>query len=396
MLLMLLGGASPARWTLRDAVDAAWARAPDQSSIAAQRQAALERARAARAFFPNAPTLTGTYFDDHAIGSNEGYTTYQAEASTPVWLPGEGTATERVANSDVRTLVAQTASAKLVLAASVLDAAAIATLAQHEQVIARARLSSAQRIAAAVSHASRVGESPAVDLDAVEAEADSAVVSAGNADADAANAIAALATLTGSEAVPQLDAFGDGADAAPATANELDRDPRILVSERKLESAREQLRLVQASPMADPEIGVDGIREKQFGSPWDTRFGVTIHIPLPSRAINRSRIASAQSAVAIAEGELLRMQRQVQLEIVQTSTSLRAARGAQAATARLARELDRRASAMERAWRVGEAPLIELLRARQAAFDADSQNARADISSQVALLRTTLATGAMP
>lgn len=397
LLIWLLAGAAPVQWTFREAFDAAWSRYPDRPGIEAQRVAALARARTARGFFPNAPTVTGTYFDDHAIGSNQGYTTYQGEVSTPIWLPGEGTATERVANADARTFVAQSANAQLTVAAAVLDAAVVATQAQQELIIANRKLGFARRVAAEVGHAARVGELSGTDLDAVQAELDSAVISQSNAAAGATNAIAALAVFTGSPEIPTLEAF---AELQPAPAG-VDRgagqeDPRTLVMERRLETAREQLRLVRASPMADPDVGFDGIREKQFGSPWDTRVGVVIRVPLPSPAINRSRLALAQSAVTVAEGELLRVHREVELGMVQTEISLRAARAAQASAIHLASDLNRRAGSMERAWLVGETTLIEFLRARQAAFDADRQGAWAGVSAHAAVLRAALATGMVP
>ena len=382
----VVAGAGPAQPTFHDAVEAAWARYPERAGIAAQQVAAGARAEAARSAFPDSPTLSGIYADDHLIGSNEGYTTYEAELSTPIWLPGEGAATERAANADARAYAAQSSNAHLTVAADVLDAAAEALLAQEQVATANSRLKVTRQVARDVDHAARVGEIAAADADAARAQMENDTALAADAQVRAAMASAALESLTGSKIVPLLVT----GLALPS------EDPRIASAERRLDAANAALRLVRASPIADPEVGLEGIREKQFGSPWDSRVGITFRIPLPSRARNLPRLAVAESNVTAAQAELLRVRRLVQLGIVQAHAQFGGARARQAASVRAAADLDRRAGAVSRAWRLGEMPLIELLRAQAAAFDADAERNRADVTLQAAALRAVLATGTIP
>ena len=397
------GAGDPVGPSFRDAVEAAWARAPERDGLSAQQHAAEARAEAAGSAFPGSPTLAGTYDDDHLIGSNEGYTTYQGELSTPIWLPGEGTATVRAARADAHILEAQADNAHLTVAAEVLDATVEALLARGQLANARASLDVTRHLAHDVDHAAALGETPPADADAVRAQLEADSVLATDAATRAATAAAALQALTGSAAVPSLVWTGTPAVPvhadAPATrdaAEVASSDPRVAVAQRKLDAALAALRVVRVSPIADPELGVEVIRDKQFGSPWDSRVGVTLRIPLPSRARNLPRLAAAESDVTVAEAELLRVRRLVRLGVLQAQAQLDGAKADQASAIRAAIALDRRAGSVTRAWHVGEMPLIELLRARQAAFDAQAQRNRAEVTVQAAVLRAILARGVVP
>ncbi|MDT8872013.1 hypothetical protein RAA17_14880 [Komagataeibacter rhaeticus] len=41
-----------------------------------------------------------------------------------------------------------------------------------------------------------------------------------------------------------------------------------------MEAAEANMKLARRSFMPNPEIGVDAIHEKQYGSPWDDRVGL--------------------------------------------------------------------------------------------------------------------------
>ncbi|HQT77720.1 MAG TPA: TolC family protein, partial [Rhodopila sp.] len=81
--------------TFHEAVARAWDRLPQRQNIGAQRNAAAAQYIAGSALFPNAPSLTGSYINDNMLGSANDFITSQVELSTPIWLPGEGTATQQ-------------------------------------------------------------------------------------------------------------------------------------------------------------------------------------------------------------------------------------------------------------------------------------------------------------
>ncbi len=383
--------------SFHDAVAAAWARLPQRRALAARRGVAAAQFAAGGAFFPNAPYATGTYINDKILGSNENYLTTQGELGTPVWLPGEGTATQNAASADAATVAADIDATHLALAVQVLGLAAQAAFAANERDVAQRRLATAEALAADLAHRFHVGESSESDALAADAEAAGARVTLSAADAQLASAIAALAAVTGREAVPRLAApaprvvLGAAVLAsAPAT------HPRIIAAERAVAAAQAKARLTRIENRDSPTVGVTGINEKQYGSPWDTRFGVVFRFPFATEARNAPLRAAAEEAVTQAEVQLVLAQREVLAAIRQAAAVLAGAERGSAAASRAADALDKRRGEVERAWRVGEMPLIEVVRANALAFDADLSRDKTRTELDAARQRLRLAEGVLP
>ena len=382
-------GPQAAAPSFRDAVAAAWARLPQRQDLAAQGASAAARYAAGGAFLPNAPYAVGTYVNDKALGSNYNYITSQAEVGTPIWLPGQGRATQATAQADGAAVEAAAEAAHLALAAQVLDLAAQAGVAANARDVAARRLATAQALAENLSRQFRVGEASQSDALAASADAASAAVTLSGAEAQLAAAQAALAAVVGSPAVPRLDA--PGAVSGPASAH-----PRIVAATRAVEAAQAAARLARIENRDSPEVGLQGINEKQPGTKWDTRFGVTVRFPFATEARNAPRRAAAEQATTQATVQLTVAQREVQAGIQQAQAMLAGAERGSAASARAAAELERRRGQIERAWRVGEMPLIEVVRANALAYDAEYARDKARTDLAAARLRLRLATGTLP
>lgn len=370
-----------------DLIEAAWAHSPDRPNLEARRQEAAIRAGAARAFFPNAPVATGTFVDDRA-GSAQGYTTYQGELGTPIWLPGEGTATENVARADLARVMAEEEATHLNLAQQLLDISLQAAQAINARDVAQRRLRTAQSLATDLNHRQQLGENARADALVADADAATARVALIDADAQIESARATLATLTGLEAIPRLAA-------APHTVA-APENPRIAAARLGVASAEASLRLTRIADRDDPDVAVQGIHEKQFGSPWDTRFGVVVRFPFGSSARNAPRIAAAQTTLTQAQTQLTLAERQVTLELRQARAVLEGARRSVSAAEQAAAQLGTRAGEIERAWRAGEMPLIEVTRARASAFDAELARDKARTLRDAAQLRLLIASGIVP
>ncbi len=388
------GPAVPAM-SFAEAVARAWTRSPDRLALEGQGGAAAARGRAAHALFPNAPFATGIYDDDHLVGSNQGYTTYSGSLNTPLWLPGEGTATARSAQADVAHVAAQGEAGRLLVAGQVLDAAAGLAVARSTREVAMRRLASARLLLSELHRLVHGGESALIDEQASAADLATAGIAVTDADAQLASAGEVLSELTGSAVLPDLSppAF------VTATAVDdglIDRNPQVAAAQRGVEAAQAGLRLVRLADRDDPELGVEAIRDKQFGSPWDTRYGVVVRVPFASRARNLPRIALAQSTLTTAMAELTRTRRLVRLGLVQARAQFNAACLARDAGAVAARQLAARAALVRRGWRLGELPLIEVVRAEQTSFDAALLAARSTVAADVAALRIPLSDGIVP
>lgn len=132
--------------SFHDAVSMAWSIDPVRKALQVGHHSAKARASAAGSWFAGGPTLSGEYMDDHAIGSNEGYTTYQGGLSVPLWLPGQGSATREVAGAESESINEQLNVEHMVLSIKVLEAAAALQIAQARLNVANALYSATSRI----------------------------------------------------------------------------------------------------------------------------------------------------------------------------------------------------------------------------------------------------------
>ena len=156
--LLLVSHAADAQVaTFPGAVSAAWERYPERDNMRAASEMAAARVREGSATFPNAPFADGEY-DDDRLGSNYTYRTTRVELGTPVWLPGEGTATVRVGASQGAAVMAEQNAAHLALARQVLGLSLEASLATDRQESARSRLATDRAVAGALRERFRVGE----------------------------------------------------------------------------------------------------------------------------------------------------------------------------------------------------------------------------------------------
>lgn len=374
--------------TFQDALNAAWARLPQRATLTARQNTAAARDLAGSALVPSAPTASGTYVNDRLAGSNYNYVTSQIGVSTPLWLPGEGTATRNLAGADSAVIDAAAVAAHHALAVQLLDLTAQATLAANSRDSAARRLRTNQALAADAARRFRVGESPESDALAAEAEAATSSIALATADAQVAAAGSALAVLTGIPAIPSLDISPLLAASTP--------HPRIAAAERAVQYAQANARLVRIANRDDPELGLEGINEKQPGTRWDTRFGVTLRFHFATEARNAPRRAAAKQVLTEAEVQLAQARREVTTATAQAEATLSGAERGIAAAARAAAVAEKRRGQIERAWRLGEMPLIELVRANAFAFDAALTNTRARTQRDAARLAFRLAQGTLP
>jgi outer membrane protein TolC len=159
---------------------------------------------------------------------------------------------------------------------------------------------------------------------------------------------------------------------------------------------QEQARLTRIENRESPQIGVQGINEKQPGTRWDTRFGIVVHFPFASEARNAPRRAEAEQRVTEALVRLELTRRRVAAAVRQAGIVLAGAEQEAAAASRAAADLDRRSGQVERAWRLGEMDLIEVIRADSTAFDADLARDKAQTELDAARQRVGLAEGVLP
>lgn len=98
LALAVAGGSAARAQSLRQAVEAAWAISPEIATLTARREAIAARRVTARSWFAGAPYVTLGHVTDQVIVNKQQRAT-ESELAVPLWLPGEGTATEQVVDA---------------------------------------------------------------------------------------------------------------------------------------------------------------------------------------------------------------------------------------------------------------------------------------------------------
>lgn len=394
---LTIASANPAdAETLRDAIEAAWAADPATEASRIDVHSAHKTANALDSWFPGGPVINGQYLDDHFIGSNVGYTTYQGSVSVPLWLPGQGTASVKKAMADEAAAKARIKMQRLLMAVRVLDTTSMASLLEREID----NLSGASRLLSqalsASSEALAAGEIGAADHEAVVGEKETIEAQIADRRQQLETARATLQTLTGSDQTPDLLGLDGHTLAAEGGKLTLAHDPRIIYAEALRRHADSAVTLARHSYMPAPRVGLEVLKQGQYQSPWDTQVGAVINVPLPSRARNTPMVMKAVRAAGAANRDVTLARRKVHVEYrklrAQLASSLEIVRHADTTQ----QALDDRAAQLQKAWRVGETPVIEYLRARRAALDARQRAARAQVMWRAAMVRLLLMTGKLP
>ncbi|GAN54826.1 TolC family protein [Tanticharoenia sakaeratensis] len=382
--------------TLHDAIQAAWALDPNSRSAEIDMQAAHRTANALDSWFPAGPTLSGEYFDDHFIGSHVGYTTYQGGISVPLWLPGQGSASVRNALADEAVARARVKVERLATAVRVLDLASTATALTREIDNLNAVRGMLSKVMTDTRRALRAGEIASADQDAVVAETEDLDSRRAERQQRLETACAELETLTGHDAIPDLMALDGHVLSSAGLVLDPARDPRIVMADAISRGAGASYELARRSYMPDPNVGVQVSRQEQYGSPWDTQIGVVLNVPLPSAARNTPMLMKEVRAMGAAERDATLARRKVTVEYRQTRSQLAAALDILRHSRATEAALDDRAAHLKQAWRVGETPIIEYLRARRAALDARQRASQADVIWHASMVRMMLMAGQTP
>lgn len=384
---------------LRTALTAAWENDPVRQELAINTQSADARAAAAKSWFAGGPVLTASYSDDRAAGTNLGYVTWQGGVSVPLWLPGQGSATEHLAQADSKAALARVEVERMAIAVRVLEQGSAAILADRRVIAARMIVRSLEHIALLTTRSKEQGEATGVEEQAVNAQLAETRSELTQAEEDQTRSRVTLFSLLGIQGVPDILAAQAPWLARIPTGNPKaleDLDPRIKAAHRAVMAAQEDMHLARSSFMPNPEVGIDAIDQGQYGSPWATQVGVNIRVPLPSDVTHTPLLSAAQNRLAAAMRAEVEARRAVHNELAQVMARVTAAREMLLQSQTSASQTMKRADAMEHSWQLGETPLIEVLRARTEAWRALLTLNQAEVAWHSAIIRICISTGTLP
>ncbi|MEK7876317.1 MAG: transporter, partial [Pseudomonadota bacterium] len=129
--MLLLPSQVPAAGTLREAIERAWERQPAAQARPARAEEFTAKQEAARAAFPEPPSLSVGNRNDRITG-NDGLLEWETEIALPLWLPGEQGRQNAIVNAERDQYDTGLTAAKLKIAGEVRDAYWQARLAENE------------------------------------------------------------------------------------------------------------------------------------------------------------------------------------------------------------------------------------------------------------------------
>lgn len=383
---LLLPGAAQAQaqGQLSRHLEAALALDAGLRTLEAQRGAAVARGATARSPIAGSPALGGS-LRSGTQGPGQ-VRELDLELAAPIWLPGQRGALQGAVEGAVTEFEGRIALRRLEVAGQLREAWWDAAEARRSAQLARERLSTAREIARDVARRAELGDIPPTEALLARNETLGAELAQAQAEAAAAQALAAYRTLTG----------GLDPNLPVETPRQAARHPALISAEAVLAHAEARQRLVAATPRDNPELGLFGRQEAGTGMSDTTSLGLRVRIPLGTEARNAPRRAEAESEVTRATAELAQTQRLVQAATARAQAEQRAADAALAiARQRLAVAREQEAIAL-RAFRAGETGTFDLFRIRQLRLEAANDEGAAGIAASRARSRVNQAAGMVP
>ncbi|MFZ2987272.1 TolC family protein, partial [Ideonella sp.] len=379
------------RVTLSAALDAAWQRALLARESEAQRRRTDADRAVADSLWAGSPALSLNHRDDRLQG-HAGRRETELAVAVPLWMPGQRAAQADHAEAAAAQAEAAEQVARLRLASEVRESAWQLASLQTEATQAAAQAVVLTQVAEDVGRRVQAGELARADALAAQAEQLAALAGQTDVQQRLQAARAHWTLLTGLAALP------DPTEPVDASANATGSlHPALALALLSTALARQGLTLVRHSQREAPELTV-GLRQDTPGQGQATQGSLVLGLRLPfgTDARNRPLEAAALSELDLAETRELRLREQLDNEVAIAREALRAAQvqlDSETARAALLRE---RAALIDAAFRAGETPLTDSLRARAAAAQALSAVQRQTAALGLARARLQNALGRLP
>lgn len=373
---------------LKAAFDAAWQRSPQGRTLEARRNEMLAGRDAADSWIAGSPSVGLAQRSDRWTDQN-GIRETEVSLSAPVWLPGQKTARQSLAEISSEELEAQIANARLTIAGEVRErlwavAAARATLVEaedHEDHL--------EAIADEVMRRLNAGDLARIDGILAQQEVLAAKGAVAAARAKLQEALARYRTLTGHPDIPSPEP-------EPIATGLREPHPRMLAARTALKLSHASLDVVNRTRSEPPTVGLLMRREKDGANSAASSVGVVVQIPIGTNARNRPLETAAQTQIASATAELAQTEASLQADIDTAKLQLTASRQElEAATLRLSLAREHMVL-IEKAFRLGERGLAELLRLQSQLHDAEFAESQQRVAVGLAHARLNQALGITP
>jgi outer membrane protein TolC len=263
--------------------------------------------------------------------------------------------------------------------------------ARSASLLATERRDAAAALGRDVARRVAAGDLARTDLLLAQSELLAARAAIAQAEGDERGALDAYAVLVGVRTLPH-----DALENVPTNAT-LDRNPALVAAMERIAAARARLDLAQTVRRDSPTLSIVPRFDREvYGGDYRNTVRVGISIPLDTDVRNAPRIAAASTAYSEAQVAALSTRRALEAAIARARSAADAA-AARATIAESQRQVaDENLALIDRAFRLGERGLVDLLRVRAIAREAQisSELARSELGLARARLNQTL--GVLP
>ncbi|MEJ1166570.1 TolC family protein [Variovorax sp. CCNWLW186] len=382
----------PAGVTLGHALEAAWQRAVQARESEAQVRRARAEQTAASSLWAAPPAVELNHLNDRAH-SNAGRRETEVGLVWPLWLPGQRDARAAAADAESKLADAATQAARLRVAGQVREAAWKLSAAQAEAASVATQARYLQGIADDVQRRVQAGDLARADALAARAELLEARSAQSDADQRVQAARAQWKTLTGLEAMPRLQP----PLAASVSDMPTEEHPELRLAAQAVERARKRLDSVNLSRRDPPELSVKYREESPgFGEAAQRGIGIGLRIPFGTDSRNAPLQAAALGELDVAEATEQRLRERQDADLALARSALQSAAQQLDGTRDRAGLRRERAQLVDTSFKAGETSLPELLRAANAAAQADAALARQQAALGLAHAQLQQALGLLP
>ncbi|MBB4845813.1 outer membrane protein TolC [Paucibacter oligotrophus] len=381
---------APARFTMAQALDAAWARSLESAEASGRQRQAEAQQRVAGSWLAGAPTLEWSQREGRgaaAAGSRE----TEIGLALPLWRLGQAQQNAQAAQAESDWAAAAERAARLRLAAQLREQAGRLRLAEADARQAARQRQLLEELGGDVERRVQAGDLAPADAMAARAEMLSARTLEAEAQQSLATQRSAWALLSGAPTLPEPEPIAAGEDAA------LEQHAEAQLAEAAVQRSRQRVKEVQAQRGSPPELGLGWRQERPgLGQAQQHSLALSLRLPLGQDPHSQPRLAAALAEQDLALLQQQRLRPQLEAELALARGQLSAVTLQLEAESERARLLSERARLLKKSFQAGESALPELLRALSAAAQAEAGAARQQAALAQARARLQQALGQLP
>jgi len=379
--------------TLAQLLEEAMTRTPEVQALSSQEIVIEENRKAASRWFPDAPEISVSGLTDQ-WQSNVGRREWRTEISSPLWNRGQRNQKMRAADISGKKWQADKNAIRLNLAGNLREAVWLVAETKAVVRVAQQRVDNAEQLERDVARRVAAGELARADLLLAQSDTLAARNLLDDGRQQLIEAQQSLLVLTGQDSLP---VNMEENKYVPITLEALlENHPLIVAAQQSSAFEQTELGVVRTSK-AQPSAALGMTRERDdYDAEQRTTMDLTLTLPLGAESRNRTALAEAKTSLARADSELQKTRREVTQRIATAQSALVIAERQRYQAEQRTTLAQENLELSRRAFNGGELDLLSLLRLQTSTLDALENRELKVIGFQRAIARLNQALGVLP